>query len=229
MIPPNKVEILPGRFAIVHEIAPTRADNHAQLVQSKQQGTISADAPMYTPSLKTSNHSDLLKQQWKDRVSKITNLKQLPFDSPVLLSNWTGLHTDVLDRLETVYQVIDSGTTQVYNSATSYFLDARFHTTLDLTPGNTYLYYGEHVHRKKPIHKHWKNKTDPRSFKTIDETYYSKYINKHNNIFPNIALAATGFITNRHPGLPMIITGLDITDLSANDQQHLKRTNITCI
>lgn len=229
MTAPDKIEFLPGRFATMHEISTTCADNHDQLVQSKKQGTISPDAPMYTPVVKTSNHGEVMKHQWQNRTSKIKHLKQIPFDSPVLLSNWTGLHDDVLNRLETVYQVVDAGTTQLYNSATSYFLDARFNTTLELAPGKTYLYYGEHVNRKKPIHKHWKHKTDPRSFKTIDETYYNKYINKHNNIFPNIVLAATGFINSRHPTLPMIITGVDIADLSATDQQHLKKSNIVCI
>ena len=229
MTPPTKIEILPGRFATVHELPVSRAENHEQLVQSIDQGTVSPDTPVYAPPVKNSKYTELLKHQWQDRISRIKHLKQIPFDSPVLLTNWTGLHVDVLDRLENVYQVINSETTQLYKSATSYFLDARFNTAMDLYSSKTYLYYGEHVNRKKPIHKHWKNKIDPRSFKTIDETYYSKYINKHNNIFPNIMLAAAGMITSRHPAFPMYITGLDITDLSANDQQHLKQSNITCI
>ena len=221
---PEKIEFLPGRYAELHTL-----DNSIENINDLKKNTTklinTPENPLYDRKRQCLSG---IEEEWKRRSSNIKSLKQVPFSVPVILCNWKGLHKDVLDRLENVYQVVDENTTSMYPSALSYFMDVRTRTDLDIIPYSTYLYFGDLYNKKKAIQRHWNHRADMRSFKTLDDKYNN--MDKKSSTESSLEIALYNFITSRHKGdhLP-VFYNLNIEDTNPQVQILFKRKNITCI
>lgn len=235
------VEFIPNRFAKAYEV--NRSDAHSiykkeSVEENKQNditydqikdkistGEISVNNPLYKPKPKKTALSTI----WSARGEKFKCLQDIPFDQPVLVCNWSGLHEEVLNRLESVYQIIDRQTKKIYNQSIKKFMYSTNTTKYDLSPIDTYLYHGKNIKHIKIIQKKWIQSVDMRSFKTLDTTY-SKKLGVTDPETASIYMSTIGYIlaNNNHPS-GVVISGMDLDSLNPSEQVILNNNNLVNI
>lgn len=225
-----KIEFIPNRFAKVYKI--DHSDEHSiykkthktedeqtditydQLKSKISTGEISIENPLYKPK----QEKTMLSEAWKVRGNKFKSLKDIPFDQPVVICNWSGVHEDVLNRLENVYQIIDRQTKHIYRQSVKKFMYSTNNTKFDLSPVDTYIYHGKNKKHLKVVQKKWVQSVDMRSFKTLD-TIYSKEIGVSNDKTASIYMSVIGYIlaNHTHPS-GVYVSGLDLDVLNPTEQ-----------
>lgn len=90
--------------------------------------------------------------------------------------------------------------------------------------GDILIYYGSYTDKNKLRSKIWSH-GDIRSYKNIDTSYYEKYYDPASGRIPSAVVTTCLMIINKHKTKPFI-SGIELADMSAWDQQIIKKHGI---
>jgi hypothetical protein len=90
--------------------------------------------------------------------------------------------------------------------------------------GDVVVYYGNYTDKNKLRSKIW-SYGDIRSYKSIDTSYYEKYFDPDSGRIPSAAVATCLMIIKQYNTKPFL-SGIELADMSAWDQQIIKKHGI---
>lgn len=220
----DNIEIIPGVHGKLYRLSPTteKPVDHVNTFEQLQ----------HSLSKKDRNIPRFLTDKWDSRsdISQSDiHLRNLQFETPLVIVDPTADVVDSLDRLDHVHQIITNNKNQkIYNKCIEYCIDVRNPhgmSTGILNTKNTIIYAADLYHKRKVIQKLW-TQHDIRSYNIIDITYYNDLIDTQYGSYPSTLLAYVNYLKQVvYRESDYIAVGcLDISILPPKDQTLISDT-----
>jgi len=210
----KSIEILPGVYGVEYQFV------------NKSKTVTSFDDLVAT--VNTKPVPSVLTSRWNEReIGNNINIRQLQFETPIVMVNPTAENIPHLERMENVHQVITSDKKQkLYNKCAQYCVDVRNPDGVlhdGIGPYNTVIYPNDLYTKRKIIHKIW-TQDDIRRYNLIDEQYYSSLVDTMYGTYPSGVLAYIEYLKQvTYPDSKFIaLAWVDISSLPPKDQLYIK-------